>query len=119
MPVARLQNEEGFQLVEILIAMTILAIGISAIVAGFSSGMIAVVNAGRASTAAALADKQMEAYRADLFNTLKTQLTCGAGAQASAVCAQPSTPVGADNRTYSVLTSITWSCATDPTGTAG
>jgi type II secretory pathway pseudopilin PulG len=51
-------------LVELLIAMTVMAIGISAIVAGFSSGIFAVKRAGDASTAAAVADKQMEAYRA-------------------------------------------------------
>jgi prepilin-type N-terminal cleavage/methylation domain-containing protein len=58
------RDEAGFGLVELLIAMTVMAIGISAIVAGMSSGFIAVNRARDASTAAALADKQMEAYRA-------------------------------------------------------
>ena len=60
----RVRDEAGFGLVELLIAMTVMAIGISAIVAGMSSGFIAVNRARDASTAAALADKQMEAYRA-------------------------------------------------------
>jgi prepilin-type N-terminal cleavage/methylation domain-containing protein len=60
----RARDEAGFGLVELLIAMTVLAIGISAIVAGMSSGFIAVNRARDASTAAAVADKQMEAYRA-------------------------------------------------------
>jgi prepilin-type N-terminal cleavage/methylation domain-containing protein len=60
----RVRDEAGFGLVELLIAMTVMAIGISAIVAGMSSGFIAVNRARDASTAAAVADKQMEAYRA-------------------------------------------------------
>jgi prepilin-type N-terminal cleavage/methylation domain-containing protein len=58
------RDEAGFGLVELLIAMTVMAIGISAIVAGMSSGFVAVNRARDASTAAAVADKQMEAYRA-------------------------------------------------------
>jgi prepilin-type N-terminal cleavage/methylation domain-containing protein len=60
----RARDEAGFGLVELLIAMTVMAIGITAIVAGMSSGFVAVNRARDASTAAAVADKQMEAYRA-------------------------------------------------------
>jgi type II secretory pathway pseudopilin PulG len=60
----RVRDEAGFGLVELLIAMTVMVVGITAIVAGLSSGMFAVKRAGDASTAAAVADKQMEAYRA-------------------------------------------------------
>jgi len=60
----RLAQEGGFGLIELMIAMTVMAIGITAIVAGFSSGIIALSNASRAGTAGTLADKQMEAYRA-------------------------------------------------------
>ena len=41
-------SEGGFGLIELLIAMTVLAIGISAIVAGLSSGMVALNRASRA-----------------------------------------------------------------------
>ena len=61
---ARLRGEEGFGLIELLIAMLVMALGIMAIVAGFSSGMVALGNASRTGTAGTLADKQMEAYRA-------------------------------------------------------
>ena len=57
-------GDGGFGLLELLIAMTVMTIGIMAIVAGFSSGLIALNSASRASTAGVLADKQMEAYRA-------------------------------------------------------
>jgi prepilin-type N-terminal cleavage/methylation domain-containing protein len=60
----RARDEAGFGLVELLIAMTVMAIGISAIVAAMSSGFVAVNRARDASTAGAVADKQMEAYRA-------------------------------------------------------
>ncbi len=60
----RVREESGFGLVELLIAMTVMVVGITALVAGMSSGMVAVKRAGDESTAAALADKQMEAYRA-------------------------------------------------------
>jgi prepilin-type N-terminal cleavage/methylation domain-containing protein len=60
----RLTQEGGFGLIELMIAMTVMAIGITAIVAGFSSGIIALSNASRTGTAGTLADKQMEAYRA-------------------------------------------------------
>jgi type II secretory pathway pseudopilin PulG len=57
-------SEGGFGLVELLIAMTVMVIAIMAIVAAFSSGMVTLRRAADASTAAAVADKQMEAYRA-------------------------------------------------------
>ena len=44
--------------------MLVMALGIMAIVAGFSSGMVALSNASRTGTAGTLADRQMEAYRA-------------------------------------------------------
>ena len=61
---ARLRREEGFGLIELLIAMLVMALGIMAIVAGFSSGIVALSNASRTGTAGTLADRQMEAYRA-------------------------------------------------------
>jgi Tfp pilus assembly protein PilV len=60
----RVREDSGFGVVELLIAMTVMVIGIMAIVAGLGSGIIAVKRAGDESTAAALADAQMEAYRA-------------------------------------------------------
>ena len=67
---SRLQAEDGMTLIELLIAMVVMAIGISAIVAGFSSGILAVDRARLASTAGALADKQMELYRQAAFTSL-------------------------------------------------
>lgn len=60
----RLRSEGGFGVVELLIAMTVLVIAIMALVAGLDSGMVTLRRAADASTAAAVADKQMERYRA-------------------------------------------------------
>ena len=65
-----LVNERGFGLVELLIAMTILNVGILAIVAAFNSGIISLQRAGTLSTAAALADTQMELYRAATYDAI-------------------------------------------------
>jgi Tfp pilus assembly protein PilV len=63
--ISRLKNDEaGFGLIELLVAMVILNVGLLAIVAAFSSGAIAMKRAGNTATAAALADQQMEIYRA-------------------------------------------------------
>ncbi len=61
---ARLRSEQGFGLIELVIAMVMLNIGILAIVAAFNSGALALQRASQTSTASVLADKQMELYRA-------------------------------------------------------
>jgi prepilin-type N-terminal cleavage/methylation domain-containing protein len=59
----RARSEAGFGLVELMIAMVVLAVGILALVAGLSSGYLALNRAGQRGTAAAMADSQMEKYR--------------------------------------------------------
>jgi type II secretory pathway pseudopilin PulG len=59
----RLRAEAGMGLVELLIAMTILAVALLALVAAFSSGALTLRRAGQTSTASALANQQMELYR--------------------------------------------------------
>ena len=60
----RLRSEGGFGLVELLIAMVMLNIGLLAVVASFSSGIVSLNRASRLTTAAVIADQQMELYRA-------------------------------------------------------
>ena len=60
----RLRQEGGFGLIELLMAITILNIGILAIVAAFNSGIITLRRSSMAATASVLADQQMELYRA-------------------------------------------------------
>ena len=66
----RLRAEEGMTLIELLIAMTIMSIGIAALVAGFSTGIVSINRANVTSTAGTLADKQMELYRQASFASL-------------------------------------------------
>ena len=58
------RDERGYSLIELIISMTMLNIGILAIVAAFNSGAIALKSAGEVSTASVVGDKQMELYRA-------------------------------------------------------
>src|SRR5262249_38898989 len=57
-------GEGGFGLLELLIAMIVMTVGIMAIVAGFSSGMLALRPANRTSTAGVVPHQQMETDRA-------------------------------------------------------
>ena len=90
----RVQEEAGFGLIELLIAIVMLNVGILAIVAAFNSGMFALKRAGKISTASALADSQMELYRA---------LTYGA-------IALDSTALGSTDNTYKCDTALGASC---------
>jgi type II secretory pathway pseudopilin PulG len=64
------RDESGFGLLELLMAMVLLNVGILAIVAAFSSGNAALARASRVSTAAALADKQIESYRGLIYDNI-------------------------------------------------
>ncbi len=74
-------SEGGFGLVELLIAMVVMSIGITAIVAGYSSGILAVDRAKAGTTAGALADRQMEVYRQAAFTSASLRRRRSAGAR--------------------------------------
>jgi type II secretory pathway pseudopilin PulG len=93
--------EQGFGLIELLVAMVMLNIGILAIVAAFNSGMITLTRASRISTAAALADAQMELYRALPYASI----------------ALDSTAVGTVDSTYKADTALS-SCSGYPNTTS-
>jgi Tfp pilus assembly protein PilV len=126
----RLSSERGFGLIELLMAMVMLNIGILAIVAAFNSGIVTLNRAGRISTAAALGDKTMEAYRAVPYgciyeNTPGTdstytgdaaydstyQITTGSSC-GTAPAAASATQTGADRKRYRVDTFVVWACST-------
>jgi type II secretory pathway pseudopilin PulG len=58
------KEEEGFGLIELVIAMVILNVGILALVATFQSGAVAIGRSAYSANATAVGDKTMEVYRA-------------------------------------------------------
>lgn len=127
---ARLREEGGFGLIELLLAMLILNIGLLAVVAAFNSGIIAVQRASRVTTASVLADQQMErfreikyanirldatsatnadsdsTYRADSARTYPTAQVTGTCSGVPNECNPSRTATGADKRQYRVDTYI-------------
>src|SRR5918992_652394 len=99
---AVLRREGGFGLVELLIAMTMLNIGLLAVVAAFSSGIVSLNRASRITTASVLADGQMELYRALTYNAIRLEPT-------SIPSSQPYT----NDVAYSA-TQVTGACAGPP-----
>jgi type II secretory pathway pseudopilin PulG len=89
-----LRADEGFGLIELLIAMVVLNVGLLALVAAFQSGSTALKRASRISNASTVAESQMELYRALPY----TQLVLDAGA------------VGATDNTYRCDPSLGSSC---------
>jgi Tfp pilus assembly protein PilV len=60
----RLRQQGGFGLIELLMAITVLNIGVLAIVAAFNSGVVTLRRSSMTATASVLADQQIELYRA-------------------------------------------------------
>jgi len=120
-----LRREGGFGLVELLLAMTMLNIGLLAVVAAFSSGIVSLNRASRITTAAVLADGQMELYRALTYASIRLEPTSIPGSapyttdtaysasQVTATCAGPPDEcnasrqaTGADRKSYRIDTYI-------------
>jgi type II secretory pathway pseudopilin PulG len=67
---SRAVRQDGFGLIELLVSMVILNVGILALVAAFQSGAFALQRASKLSSAAAIADIQMERYRALTYSAI-------------------------------------------------
>ena len=106
-------------------AMTMLNIGLLAVVAAFSSGIVSLNRASRVTTAAVLADGQMELYRAITYANIRLEPTSIPGtvpyttdtaynaSQVTSSCAGPPpecnasrTATGADGKSYRIDTYI-------------
>ena len=61
---ARLRGQQGFALIEMLVAIVVINIGLLAILLALNSGMVTLRRSAETSTASAVADKQLELYRA-------------------------------------------------------
>ena len=64
------RDTQGFGIIELLIALGVLNIALFAIIGAFNSGMLALRRASQTGTASALADKQMELYRALTYSNI-------------------------------------------------
>ncbi len=129
----RARDERGIGLVELLAAMTVLMIGILALFAMFESGIRHLSRASTITTAGALADREMEGFRAIRYANigLPDSLVLAAAAPYSSDAAYQSssasrvdlvacgtapcttkvpvqTLTGADGKSYRVDTYVTW-----------
>lgn len=122
----RLAAEDGFGLMEVMIAITVLNVGIFAVMGAFSSSYVAINRSKRISSASVLVDQQMERFRALSFQSVcLATVDTGATYTESAPTGTPvptcstsdpalvakRTPVtGPDNRTYRIDTYAVWRC---------
>jgi len=100
-----MRGEAGFGLIELLAALTILNIGILTVVAAFTSGQVALRNASKQATASALADTQMELYRAVKWDSIALDATSVANGDSTYKCDSSYTGC-------STSTAVTRTCAT-------
>ena len=91
-------------------AMTMLNIGILALVASLQSGTIALRRAGKVSTASVLADSQMELYRGLKYTAIAFDSTMWATAQGTST--YTADPAYYTNQTPQPTTPATVTCAT-------
>ena len=143
----RLRREEGFTLVELLMAMVVLTIGILALIAAYSSGYLALNRATRVSSARLVADQQMERFRAIQYSAVQLNTSCGptcaedatytgdpaysstaqvtgCSSATTSTCLPTQTKLGADGKSYRLDTYIAYNCwsgtlSTSPSVTCG
>jgi prepilin-type N-terminal cleavage/methylation domain-containing protein len=141
----RLRREEGFTLVELLIAMIVLTIGILALVAAYTSGYVALNRATRVSSARMVADAQMERFRALQYSAIQlgtssgscgstcsvdstyttdaaysstAQVTSSTCASTVTTCLPTQTKTGPDNKSYRLDTFINYGCVSGTLSTS-
>jgi type II secretory pathway pseudopilin PulG len=128
-------------LVELLIAMTVLTVGILALVAAYSSGYVALNRATRVSSATLVADSQMERFRALQYSAIQLNTSCGTNCTEDATftsdtaynsaaqvtgcssttestCLPTQTKTGPDGKSYRLDTYIEYSCVSGTLATS-
>jgi prepilin-type N-terminal cleavage/methylation domain-containing protein len=108
--VARARDERGFGMIELVAAMSILVIGLLAVFTMFQSGIIAIQRAGWQTTAAVLADTQMEQFRAIKYESIG--LSSSAVDAADAVYKGDTAYIAASTATTTLAGSMTASTTT-------
>jgi Tfp pilus assembly protein PilV len=72
---ARIRDERGVGLVELLIALLVLNVGLFATLGAFTSGALALQRASHVSTASAIADQEMEKLRDSSYTAISATPT--------------------------------------------
>lgn len=67
---SRLRGQQGFALIEMLAAIVLINIGLLAILLALNSGMVTLRRSAQTSTASAIADQQLEKFRARAFSAV-------------------------------------------------
>ena len=134
--IARARQEGGFALIEMLIAIVVINIGLLAILLALTSGATTLRRSAETGTASAVADRQLERYRAVAFGSIYLDTASLAATDATyqgdpaysasqvnqvcgtltPVCTPTQTVTGPDGRSYRVDTYIV--SATPAGGTA-
>jgi type II secretory pathway pseudopilin PulG len=113
-PDQHITSEDGFGLVELLIAMVILQVALLALVGAFGAGSVALGRASRANTAQALANQQMELYRSMTYDPIGLDTagapTTGMYVADTSVCTASQTPVCGNTGPRNNAGTSTWSC---------
>ena len=110
----RLRSEAGQGLIELLIALTVLVIGIGSTLTIFADSLLSLQHAGKEGTAITLADRQMETYRSMPYSCLSSVFSAPSGCITYSGFPNPYAPSqtttssdSPDHRLYDVTTSIT------------
>ena len=132
---SRLRSQQGFALIEMLAAIVVINVGLLAILLALNSGMVTLRRSAESSTASAVADQQIERYRALAYAAIYLDTTSLAATDSTyqtdsaysasqvaqtcsplvAACTPSQTVTGPDGRSYRVDTYIVWAT---PTGGA-
>ena len=126
---ARLRSEEGFGLIELMIATLIMNVSLLALLAAFTTGITTGKRSARIATASTLADMQLELYRAltysaiaidpssipgpgttyrsdSAYNATQITATCSGSVSTNPQCNAMRTVTGLDHGTYEIDTYI-------------
>jgi Tfp pilus assembly protein PilV len=123
----RLREQQGLGLIDLLIAMTVLNVGILAVFAGFSSAYVAMDRSANVSSASALSTAQLERFRALTFTAICLSNTYTGSTYTAdkpdgtlvptctttdpALVAVRAPVTGTDGKSYRVDTYVVWGCA--------
>jgi Tfp pilus assembly protein PilV len=109
-----MNNEDGFGLIELLIAMVILQIALLAIIGAFGAGAAALGRASKLNTASVIADQQMELYRSMPYDAIGLDTagapTTGTYVGNTSFCPAAQTPACNNTAPRNNAGVSTWSC---------